>query len=124
VVGLVVLTITSLTVVLVGADRHQARIRDELEQALGDTTYDDVDAVLRGDGEQLEAGARFSDSEQIFSAASVRADGFNYTEDRIELRWPAIYFGFRRQHAGRTAATVRCWHDSERRGTRESASRW
>ncbi len=96
VVGLVVLTITSLAVVLVGADRHQARIRDELEQALGDTTYDDVDAVLRGDSERLGAGARFSDSEQIFSAASVRADGFSYAEDRIELRWPTIYFGFRR----------------------------
>jgi hypothetical protein len=96
VVGLVVLAITSLTVVLVGADRHQARIRDELEQALRDTTYVDVVAVLRGDSERLEAGARFSDSEQIFSAASVRADGFNYADDRIELRWPAIYFGFRR----------------------------
>lgn len=96
VVGLVMFTIAALTVVLVGADRHQARIRVELEQALGDTTYEDVDAVLRGDSERLQAGARFSDSEQIFSAASVRADGFSYTDDRIELRWPAIYFGFRR----------------------------
>lgn len=96
VVALVLVVITSLTVVLVGADRHQARIRDELEQALGDTTYDDIDAVLRGDSEQLEPGARFSDSEQVFSAASVRADGFNYAEDRIELRWPATFFGFRR----------------------------
>jgi hypothetical protein len=96
VVGLVVFAIAALTALLVGADRHQARIRVELEQALGNTTYDDVDAVLRGDSERLEAGARFSDSEQIFSAASVRADGFNYADDRIELRWPAIYFGFRR----------------------------
>jgi hypothetical protein len=96
VVPLVLAMITSLAVVLVGADRHQARIRNELEQALGDTTYDDIDAVLRGDPEQLEPDARFSDGEQIFSAASVRADGFNYAEDRIELRWPATYFGFRR----------------------------
>ena len=95
-VALVLVAITSLTVVLVGADRRQATIRDELEQALGDTSYDDIDAVLRGEPEQLEAGARFSDSEQIFSAASVRADGFNYDEDRIELRWPATFFGFRR----------------------------
>lgn len=93
---LIVGAVVVMTALLAGADRHQAQLRSELETALGDTTYDDIDAVLRGDPGQLRADARFTDSEQIFSAASVRADGFRYTDDRIELRWPALYFGFRR----------------------------
>lgn len=95
-VGLVVLTIASLSAVLAGADRHQAEIRSELERALGDTEYDDVDAVLRGNPGRLHPDARFTDSEQVFGAASVRADGSRYTDGRIELRWPATFFGFRR----------------------------
>lgn len=94
--GMVVLTVASLTALLAGADRRQARIRDELENAFLDTSYDEIDAVLRGDPDGLDADAQFTDGEQIFSAVSVRADGFRYTDDQIELRWPALFFGFRR----------------------------
>lgn len=84
---------------LVGADRRQARVHDELEDAFVNTTYDEIASVLQGDSEdrdRFDADAQFSDSEQIFSAISVRADGFRYTDDQIELRWPALFFGFRR----------------------------
>lgn len=88
-----------LVVLLAGADRRQARIHDELENAFADTSYDDLAAVLLGDPaepDRRDPDARFNDSEQIFSAVSMRADGFRSTDDRIELRWPAIFFGFRR----------------------------
>ena len=82
-----------------GADRHQRGIRHELEHTFSDTSYAELDAVLRGDPDapdRLGPGARFDDSEQIFGAISVRADGFRYTENQIELRWPALFFGLRR----------------------------
>jgi VanZ like family len=88
-----------LVALLAGADRRQARIHEELENAFVDTSYDELAAVLQGDPDdpdRLDPDARFNDSEQIFSAVSVRADGFRYTDDQIELRWPAMFFGLRR----------------------------
>lgn len=94
--GLVVLTVTALTAMLAGADRRQASIRDELEDAFADSGYDEIDAVLRGDASELDADARFTDSEQVFGATSVRADGVRFGDGQIEVRWPALFFGFRR----------------------------
>ena len=64
-----------------------------------DTTYEEIDAVVRADPdnpEQLDDSARFVDGEQIFGAISVRSTGSRYTDDLIEIRWPALFFGFRR----------------------------
>ena len=76
-----------------------SRIHDELENVFADTTYDEIAAAVGAesvDPEQLDDVARFVDSEQIFGAISVRPDGFRYTDDQIEMRWPALFFGFRR----------------------------
>ena len=84
---------------LEGAEQRQASVRDELEEVFSDTSYRELAAVLQGDPDdpdRIELDARFSDSEQIFSAISARADGFRYSEGRIEVRWPALFFGLRR----------------------------
>lgn len=97
--GMVVALVAVLVALLAGADRRQARIHDELEDAFADTSFDEIALVLHGDpGDpgRFDAGARFTDSEQIFGAISVRADGFRSTDDQIELRWPALFAGFRR----------------------------
>ncbi len=97
--GLVVVVAITLTTLILGADRRQARIHGELQNVFADTTYDEIDAVVRTDPnepEQLDDSARFADSEQIFGAISVRPDGFRYTDDQIEMRWPALFLGFRR----------------------------
>ncbi len=97
--GIVAVVLAVLVVLLAGADRRQARIHDELQDAFIDTSYYQIAAVLQGDPDdpdRLDPDARFSDSEQVFSAISVRADGFRYSDDQIELRWPALFFGFRR----------------------------
>ena len=97
--AVVVALIVGLTALLAGADRRQARIHDELESAFADTSYAEIAAVLQGDTvdpDRLDADARFDDSEQIFSAISIRADGSRYTEEQIELRWPAVFVGVRR----------------------------
>ena len=97
--GLVVVVAITSTALLTGAHRRQARIHDELENVFAETTYDEIDAVVRADPDnldQLDDSSRFVDSEQIFGAISVRADGFRYTENQIEMRWPALFFGFRR----------------------------
>lgn len=96
--GLVVVTAVLVTVAYVGADRRQARIHDELERAFAGTSYDEIAAVLRIDPTAPEpgGGARFADSEQVFGAISVRADGLRFTDERIEMRWPALFFGLRR----------------------------
>lgn len=97
--GLVVVVAITLTALITAVDRRQARIQDELEAVFADTTYDEIDAVVRADTdnpEPLPDGARFVDSEQIFTPISVRADGFRYTDKQVEMRWPALFFGFRR----------------------------
>ena len=96
--GLVVVVAITLTTLITGADRRQSRIHDELENVFADTTYDEIDAVVRADPDnpQLDDSSRFVDSEQIFGAISVRSDGARYTDDQIEMRWPALFFGFRR----------------------------
>lgn len=99
VAGAAALVLLVLFGLLAGADRRQAQIHDELENAFVDTSFDEISAALRGDPDdpdRFEPGARFVDGEQIFSAISVRADGVRYADDRIELRWPARFFGFRR----------------------------
>lgn len=99
VAGTVVAVLAAVVVWLGGAERHQATIRHELEEVLSDTSYDELAFVLQGDPDdpdRLGPDARFSDGEQIFSAISVRADGFRYTDGQIELRWPALWFGLRR----------------------------
>jgi hypothetical protein len=98
-VGAAVTVSATVLVLIGGANRHQRGIRHELEHAFSDTSYADLDAVLRGnpdDPDRLGTAARFDDSEQVFGAISVRADGFRYSENRIELRWPAPFFGLRR----------------------------
>ncbi len=47
--GLVVVVAITLTTLITGADRRQARIHDELENVFADTTYDEIDAVVRAD---------------------------------------------------------------------------
>lgn len=89
----------AVIIVIGGAERNQRNIRHELERAFSDTTYAEVYAVLIGDPDdpdRLSAGTRFDDSEQIFGAISVRADGSRAADDRIELRWPARFFGMSR----------------------------
>ncbi len=96
--GLVVVVAISLAALITGADRRQARIHDELETVFADTTYDEISAVVRPSEDEPEPldGARFVDGEQIFGAISVRSNGARYTDDQIEMRWPALFFGFRR----------------------------
>lgn len=97
--GLVVAVAVAATVLITGADRRQARIRDELEDVFAETKYDEIAAVVLADSdnpEQLDDNARFVDIEQILNAISVRSDGARYTDSQIEMRWPALFFGFRR----------------------------
>lgn len=99
VAGLAITVAVVLVALLAGADRRQVRVHDELEDALAETTYAEIAAVLQGDADdpdRANADARFNDSEEIFSAISVRADGLRYSDDQIELRWPVLFFGFRR----------------------------
>jgi hypothetical protein len=97
--GLVVAVAVTATALVTGADRRQAEIHDQLETVFADTTYDEINAVLNADVDNpapFDDDARFVDSEQIFGAISVRSVGARYSTDQIELRWPALYFGFRR----------------------------
>lgn len=97
--GLVVLLAITAAALVTGADRRQASVHDDLESVFADTTYDEIRAVLSADvdnPEPLDDTARFVDGEQIFGAISVRSNGARYTDDQIEIRWPALFFGFRR----------------------------
>lgn len=97
--SLVVLMAITAAALVTGADRRQASVRDDLESAFTDTTYDEVNSILRAgedNVEPLDDSARFVDVEQIFGAISVRSNGIRYEEDRIDVRWPALFFGFRR----------------------------
>ena len=97
--GLVVVVAVSLAALGIGADRRQASVRNDLERAFADTTYDEMNAVLRADVDNPEPpddNARFIDPLQIWEAISVRSKGVRYADDQIEIRWPALFFGFRR----------------------------
>lgn len=97
--GLVVMVAVALAGLIAGAERRQARVRDELEAVFAATTYDQIAAVATAttdDPERFEDGATFTDILQIATAISVRADGFRYADNQIEIRWPALFFGFRR----------------------------
>jgi hypothetical protein len=97
--GTAIAVSAAVVIVIGGAERNQRNIRHELERAFFDTSYAEVSAVLVGDPDdpdRLSAGTRFDDSEQIFGAISVRADGSRTGDDRIELRWPARFFGMSR----------------------------
>ena len=97
--GAAVAVSAAFIILLGGAERNQRNIRHELERAFADTNYSDIDAVLVGDPDDPDrpsSGGRFDDSEQIFGAISVRADGVRSTEDRIEVRWPALFLGRKR----------------------------
>ena len=97
--GLVVLVAITPAALVTGADRRQASVHDDLVSVFADTTYDEIRAVLSADvdnPEPLDDTARFVDGEQIFGAISVRSNGARYTNDQIEIRWPALFFGFRR----------------------------
>ena len=95
--GLVLVVAIAATALFTGADRRQARTRDELVNVFADTTYEEIDALVRADPNgPIDESARFRDSGQIFGAISVRADGFDYADGRLEMRWPAPFFGFRR----------------------------
>ncbi len=94
----VAVTLTAAGLV-VGANRRQTDIHEQLESTLAESTYDEIDEVVRGDSDnpdRFEPDAVFVDFDQILNAISVRADGFRYTDDQIEIRWPALFFGFRR----------------------------
>ena len=98
-VSLVVLVAVTAAALMTGADRRQASVRDDLESAFADTTYDEVNSILRAgedNVEPLDDSARFVDANQIFGAISVRSNGTRYEDDRIDVRWPAFFFGFRR----------------------------
>lgn len=97
--GLVVAVAAGVTVLLVAADRRQAHIHDELVAVFADTSYSEIIEVIQGDPEDSDrpnSDATFWDSEQVFGAISVRADGSRYTDDTVEVRWPADSPGFRR----------------------------
>lgn len=89
----------TLTALITGADRRQTRIHDELQNVFADVTYSEVDAVIRRDPDnpdRLDDGMTFVDVQQIIDAISAKADGFRSTDNQIEIRWPALFFGFRR----------------------------
>ncbi len=97
--GFVVAVVVTLTALFTGADRRQGNIQNELETVFSDTTYDDIAAVLLVDPdspEKFDEGARFADPAQIYGAISVRSNGQRDSDDQIEVRWPAVFFGFRR----------------------------
>ena len=97
--GLVVAVVVASTALFTGADRRQTDIRNELETAFSGTTYDDIAAVLLRDpdnSEKFDEDARFVDPAQIYGAISVRSSGQRDTPGQIEVRWPAVFFGFRR----------------------------
>ncbi len=52
--------------------------------------------VIRTTPTNPMGSAKFVDAEQIFGAISVRSSGARYSDDQIEMRWPALFFGFRR----------------------------
>ena len=96
---LVVVVAFTAAGLLIGADQRQSRIHSELERMFEDTTYDEINSVLTADPdnpEPLAGRARFVDLNQILDAISVRSDGGRTTDNKIELRWPALFFGFRR----------------------------
>lgn len=97
--GAAVAVSAAVIVLIGGAERNQRNIRQELERAFADTSYVDIVAALGGDPDvagRPSSDGRFDDSEQIFGAISVRADGMRSAEDRIELRWPALFLGLKR----------------------------
>lgn len=84
---------------IAGANHRQDRIHDELEDEFADITYTEVDAVVRADSDNPPTygdGTRLVEFQQIMDAISVQPDGFRYSDEQIEIRWPALFFGFRR----------------------------
>jgi glycopeptide antibiotics resistance protein len=76
----------ALTLVLVGADRHQQSLRHELQTAFAGTTKADVDR-WNADGTILQ---------EVFDAVSVFADGAQYSPDEVKVRYPASFLGVHR----------------------------
>jgi glycopeptide antibiotics resistance protein len=75
-----------LTLVLVGADRHQQSLRRELQTTFTGTTKADIDR-WNADGTM---------NDEVFDAVSVFADGTQYSSDEVKVRYPASFFGLDR----------------------------
>lgn len=84
--GLLGFGAVALTLVLVGADRHQQSLRHELQTAFAGTTKADID-MWNADGTMLQ---------EVFDAVSVFADGTQYSPDAVKVRYPAWFFGLHR----------------------------
>ena len=76
----------ALTLVLVGADRHQRSLRHELQTAFAGTTKADIDR-WNADGTMFQ---------EVFDAVSVFADGTQSSPDEVKVRYPASFFGLHR----------------------------
>ena len=76
----------ALTLVLVGANRHQQSLRHELRTAFAGTTKADIDR-WNADGTMFQ---------EVFNAVSVFADGTQYSPDEVKVRYPASFFGLHR----------------------------
>jgi glycopeptide antibiotics resistance protein len=76
----------ALTGLLVGADRHQRSLRDELQTSFAGTTKADIDR-WNADGTMLD---------EVFDAVSAFADGTQYSPDEVRVRYPASFFGLHR----------------------------
>ena len=85
----------TLTALITGADRRQPGY--DQPNTCRRTTYDEIAAValvIRTTPTNPMVAASV-DAEQIFGVISVRSSGARYSDDQIEMRWPAR-FGVRR----------------------------
>lgn len=69
---------------LVGASHRQDRVAVELQAEFAGTTRSDVLALLD------------SDPERVFGAVEARADGTEYLDTEVVVRYPATFFGLHR----------------------------
>ena len=81
VIAVVVVAVLAL---FVGASRHQQQIEDSLRIEFEGTNRSRIDDMLA------------KDSNAVFGAAIDVADGTRSTEDQLEIRYPAAFFGLQR----------------------------
>jgi hypothetical protein len=80
-------TATALTLLagwFIGASNRQQNVEDLLRSEFAGTDRTDLEALLQ------------SDSSAVFGAGADLSDGTRYTDDTIEIRYPATFFGLHR----------------------------
>jgi hypothetical protein len=82
--ALVVVLLVAISGWFVGASRRQQRVEDALRAAFEGTDRSSIEAMLE------------SAPEQVFGATTDFADGTRYSDDALEIRYPATFFSLHR----------------------------